>query len=167
MKSALLNLLAIIIFVLQISFIPALRPFGVVPDVGLVIVGLVGLYATASDALILAVIGGLILDLVSGTNFGLYVALYTVIALAAGYIHRAGLNWAGPLMAMSLVLVATLIQNIVILGGLVRTAAVWPMGHILAQLVTEIILNIIIVLALRPLVQWLSPKMTSEIEVRS
>ena len=157
MKAWLLTIVAILIVLLQISFIPALRPLGVVPNIALVMIALVGLYGTASLALVLAISGGLALDLVSGANFGLYVGLFMVVALAAGYIHRAGLNWSGYVMALGLVSVATLVQNLVILGGLVRVANGWPVGHLLFQMGLEIILNCFAVLGLRPLIRWLMP----------
>ncbi|MBW4061849.1 hypothetical protein HJC99_04745 [Candidatus Saccharibacteria bacterium] len=165
MKPLMLSGVAVVIFMLQLSFIPALRPFGVVPNAGLVLVALVGLYGTASLALIIAVAGGLTLDLVSGANFGLYVALFTVVALAAGYIHRAGLNWVGPSMAIGLVIVATLVQNFIILGGLLRVTSSWPLGYVLGQTGLELILNTFLVLVLRPLVQWLLPTGRGELEI--
>lgn len=168
MKSILLGLLTIIIFTLQLSFIPALRPFGVVPDVGLALVALVGLFGTASLALIVAIGGGLALDLASGTDFGLYVGLFALVALAAGFVHRAGLDSAGLLAAGVLVMVATLAGDVVILGGLVRVVSGWPVGHLLSQILIEMALNVAAMVLLRPIVRWLRPPDASQVmEVRS
>ena len=167
MKASLLAVLAAVLFILQISFVPALRPFGVVPNVVLALVALVGLYGTSSLALILAVTGGLTLDLVSGADFGLYVGLFSVVALTAGYIHRAGLNWVGPTMVIGLVTVATMVQDVMILGGLVRVAGSWPIGHLAMSLILEILLNSFVATSLRPLVRWLLPASTGELEIRT
>jgi hypothetical protein len=165
MKGVALIVLSMLVFVLQLSFIPALRPLGVVPDLGLALVALVGLYGSASMALLLAVCGGLALDLVSGGDFGLYVGLFTVVALTAGFVHRAGFGLGETVMSLALVLAGTLLQDLVVLGGLVRVAVSWPIRQLLLDLSYEMVLNALFVLLLRPLVAWLIPPTSTDFEV--
>jgi cell shape-determining protein MreD len=165
MKGMLLAVVAGLIFLLQLSFIPALRPFGVVPDLGLALVAVVGLYGTASSALTLALVGGLALDLASGSDFGLYIGLYMIVGLSAGFIHRAGLNGYGPFMGIGLVLGATLLQDIVILGGLARIARSWPLGQITAQLLVEMLINALLVALVQPILRLLLPDEANQVEV--
>src|SRR5471030_2509367 len=119
MKRLGLAVLAIISILLQVSLLPALRPFGVVPDLILVVVVLMGLEGTASAALVLAVVAGLILDMASGANFGLWTGLLVLAALAAGLLHRAGVELSGPLVAVVMIVAGTILETVVILMGLI------------------------------------------------
>jgi rod shape-determining protein MreD len=150
-----LILLAVLAIIFQFSLLPALRPFGVVPDLALVLVVLVGLEGTASAALIIAVAGGLVLDLVSGANFGLWTGTLIVAALTTGLIHRAGIELIGPVVAIVMVSVGTFVMTMVILLSLANTVSHWPVAWLLGQFATEIVLNLILTVALRPLVKAL------------
>jgi hypothetical protein len=158
-----LILLAAVCVLLQTSLLPALRPFGVVPNLALAMVVLVGLEGTASMALTIAVLGGFALDLASGTNFGLWTGVLTLAALVAGLLHRAGIELGGGLIATAMVTVGTLVTTAVVLVGLANTVMHWPIGWILGRLAIELVLNLILTLLLRPVVRWLMP--TSQPEV--
>ena len=56
-----LALVAAVLVVMQVGYLAAWRPLGVVPALVLVLVVLVGLGGTASEALAVALIGGLAL----------------------------------------------------------------------------------------------------------
>jgi rod shape-determining protein MreD len=157
MKRVGLVALTVVGILLQLGFLPALRPFGVVPNILLVIVVLVGLEATSSQALVVAVCAGLATDLASGANFGLWTGLLVVAALATGLLHRAGFELGGSLVAMVLVASGTLIETLVILLGLVDTVSSWPVGLLLARFCTELVLNLILVLALKPVTRLVLP----------
>jgi cell shape-determining protein MreD len=168
MKRAILAVLAVIIFVLQLSFIPALRPFGVVPNLGIALIALVGLYGTASLSLTMAIIGGLALDLASGSDFGLYVGLFVLVGLVAGYIYRAGFDSAAVLAGLVLVIGATLAESAVVLGGLLHAATGWPLGTLAREIGVELALNTGIFIMLNPIIHWLLPDDTSAVmEIRS
>ncbi|HSX02076.1 MAG TPA: hypothetical protein VLI05_02045 [Candidatus Saccharimonadia bacterium] len=149
-----LYLVTILVLILQIGFIPALRPFGVVPDLALALVVSVGLAGTASAALAVAVAGGLLLDLTSGADFGLRLGLFALVALVTGLVHRAGLNLMGPVVALALVAAATLLGDLVVLANIAGTVGAWPIGELLRRLTVEIMLNLGLTLLLRPLVNW-------------
>jgi hypothetical protein len=152
-----LIVLAVAGVVLQLSLLPALRPLGVVPNLALVVVVLVGLEGTASLALVIAVAGGLALDLASGANFGLWTGLLVSMALAAGLIHRAGIELAGPTVAAVMVTLGTLVMSVAVLSGLVRVVTDWPVGALVGRFTTELVLNLILTVALRPLVRLVVP----------
>jgi len=153
MKRLALIALTIVAVVLQIGLLPALRPLGVVPNIMLVLVVLVGLEGTASAALTMAVVTGLAVDLASGANFGLWTGTLVLAALAAGLIHRAGIELGGPLVAIVMVTVGTLVMTLIILAGLVNVVSYWPVGSISARLAIELVLNLLGTVALRPVVQ--------------
>ena len=139
----------------QLTLLPAVRPLGVVPNAVLCLVALVGLEGTASKALVLAVIGGLVIDMGSGANFGLWTGILVLEALVAGLLHRAGVELAGAVMPVLMVLAGTLAMNAIILISLAGTVARWQWGLLLVHLGVQLGLNIVLTLLLRPPVRWL------------
>ncbi len=146
-------LLLLPVLALQVGFMAAFRPFGVVPNLILVLAVLAGLMGTASLALGVALVGGLLLDLTSGADFGLRLGLLVLVALITGLVHRAGLTLAGSVVALVLVAAATVVGNLAVLVNLAGTAPHWPVGVILTKLGLEVVLNLSLTLAMRPLVK--------------
>ncbi len=109
MRNVLLAVVVVVAIFLQISFLPALRPFGVVPDIMLPIVVFVGLYGQASTALVVALAGGISMDLASSGDFGLWTGTFVVAAIVCGYVHRAGVELIAP-VAVVMVTVATVVM---------------------------------------------------------
>jgi hypothetical protein len=142
---------------LQVSLLPALRPLGVVPYLALVLVVLVGLEGTASLALAIAVAGGLVLDIASGTNFGLWTGTLVLAAIVTGLLHRAGVELVGAVVASVMVAVGTLLMTLVIWLGLATSISHWPLPWMFGHLWIELVLNLGLVLAVRPLVRLVVP----------
>ena len=157
MKRVLVTMMALMGVVAQMSLLPALRPFGVVPNVVLVLVVLVGLEGPASLTLVIAVLGGLALDLASGANFGLWMGVLVLAALAAGLLRRAGVELAGGTVAGVMVVAGTVLMAVVVLVGLAPTAISWPAGLLVGRLFTELVLNLLLIVILRPLVRRVVP----------
>lgn len=149
-----LGLVAVIVLLLQVGFWPALRPFGVVPDMMLGLVVLVGLAGTTTAALTLAVVGGVLLDLTSGVDFGLRLGLLVVVALVASMVHRSGLTLTGPIVAWGVVVVATIVHSLVVWIGVANMVVDWPLGVLLAKLGLEIMINLGLTWLVMPVVQW-------------
>lgn len=156
MKRVGLVVLAIASILMQISLLPALRPFGVVPNLALVMVTLIGLEGTASTALMAAVAGGVVLDMASGANFGLWTAVLVLAALAAGLVHRAGIELGGPTVAVVIVAIGTVVETTVIVLGVAGSATLQP-GVIVSRLMAELALNLVLTIMLRPLVRHVVP----------
>jgi hypothetical protein len=157
MRRAGLILLVAVCVLIQVSLLPALRPFGVVPNLLLGLVALVGLEDTASLALVVAVAGGITLDVASGTPFGMWTVVLVLAALVTGLIHRAGLELAGGLVAGGIVGVGTIIMNLGVLLSLAPVVSHWPVGTLLARIGLQLGLNLILVWVLNPLVKWVGP----------
>src|SRR5690349_15236780 len=120
MKRALLAAVAVVVILLQIGFLPGLRPFGVVPDLALVFVVLVGLESAASIAMVVAVACGLTLDLASGANLGMWTGVLVLAALVTGLLHRAGVETGGPVVPAVMIAIGTLTVTLVVLTSLVN-----------------------------------------------
>ncbi|MDF2460603.1 MAG: hypothetical protein K0S68_6 [Candidatus Saccharibacteria bacterium] len=149
MRRIALILSSLVIVMMQISLLPALKPLGVVPNIALAWVVLVGLEGTASSALAVAVASGIIIDLASGANFGLWTGTLVLAALAGGVVHRAGIELTGWLVAGVMVAVGTLLMTIITLGGLVDTVGEWPAGAMVGRFMTELMLNLLLTAGLR------------------
>jgi hypothetical protein len=162
MRRAGLILVVVVAVLVQVSLLPALRPLGVVPNLVLGLVALVGLEDTASLALAVAVAAGITLDVASGIPFGMWTVVLVLAALVTGLIHRAGLELAGGLVAGSIVVAGTIIMNLGVLLSVAPVVSHWPVGKILVQVGLQIALNLALVWALNPLVKWVSPGMTEE-----
>lgn len=147
---------------LQISLVPALRPLGVVPNIVLVMIILAGLEGPASLVLITAVAGGLMLDLASGANFGLWTGVLVLSALSGGLLRRAGIELIGGTVAAVMVLAGTVLMSVIIWAGLLPTVSYWPLGSLLGHLVLEAVLNLVVMIALRPLMHRVTPQVSAD-----
>jgi hypothetical protein len=148
-----LIVLGLVCIFLQVSLLPALRPFGVVPNLVLGLVILLGLESTASLALIMAVAAGVVLDLAAGANFGLWTGTLVVAALVTGLIHRAGIELQGATVAMIMVAAGTLVMAVAMWLGVAGSVSGWPLGWRIGKLGVELGLNLARVAALRPVVR--------------
>lgn len=157
MRRVLLLLVVTAAIATQVSLIPALRPFGVVPDIVLVLVLLLGLRSTVSQALILALVGGIVMDLSSGTDFGMHTGILVLAALSTGLVRRSGLALVGPLIAVGLVLVLTLISDALSLAAIMGSLSIGTSGSVLAIVLGELVLNLALVLGIRPIINRLVP----------
>ena len=139
--------------VLQVSFLPALRPLGVVPNSVLVMVVLCALYIATSEALVAAAICGLLLDLASGANFGLWTGVLLLATLGIGMLHRSGIELDRVVVAPALVGVGTLVTASVIWLGMAASIARFPLTDLIGRLVIELMINLALTMLLRPVVR--------------
>lgn len=157
MKRILLLLFLAAGIVTQVSLLPALRPFGVVPGLVLVLVVLLGLRLTVSQALTLALVGGVVMDLSSGTDFGLHTGILVLAALLAGMVRRSGVALFGPLVAVGLVLIVSLLSAALSLAAIVGSLSLGLTGPVFATLLGELVLNLALTLGIRPIINRLAP----------
>ncbi len=149
MKSATLALIVLVSVWLQVSFLGALRPFGVMPNLALVVIIIAGLAATASQTLVLAVSMGVLLDFMSGADFGLRTAFLCLLALLVIVLRRSGAEFERLGLVAALVLSATLLFNAAIITTLLalKVSLLWP--NVIRSLGIELGLNLLILLVLR------------------
>jgi rod shape-determining protein MreD len=103
---------------IQVSWFGHVRPLGVMPNVMLVVVVLFGLWSNATPAVAAALGGGFLLDLASGSDFGLRMAFYAVVALAIVAGRQIGLHTDYIITALLAVVVGTILYNVVVLAAL-------------------------------------------------
>jgi rod shape-determining protein MreD len=155
MRRAALIALITVVVVLQLSLLPGLRPLGVVPNLAVVVMVLAALNVVTSEALVAAAASGLVLDLASGANFGLWTGVFMLITLVVGVLRRAGIELDGAVVAPGLVAAATLVITLVVWLALAPKGVHWTFGGAAGQLVVELVINLVLTIALAPLVRWM------------
>ncbi len=140
---------------IQLSLLPALRPFGVVPNLLLVVIVLVCLSLPTSEVLVAAAAGGLVLDLGSGANFGLWTGVLMLVALVGGVLHRAGIELDRAPVAPALVAVGTILIAVGVWIGLLKSGGPWPGLSPGGRLLVELVINLSLTMLLRGPLGWL------------
>jgi rod shape-determining protein MreD len=159
MRTWLLVITLITVTLLQVSFLAAWRPLGVVPNLVLVTFIWLSFSLSVQTLLITAAGTGLALDLLSGTDFGLRLVFMLTVVLAILVIRQLGADVESLSLGLAMVVAATIFYNLAILAGLAASGAHLP-GWAIAGIITrEIILNLILALLMRPLLsRWLQPR---------
>lgn len=154
MRRAALIVIVIISVLLQVSFLPGLRPFGVVPNITLVVLVLASFSVVTSEALMLSAASGLVLDLVSGQNFGLWTGVFMLTTLVVGLMRRAGLELDAMIIGTILVSAATIVIAVVLWLTFIPSVARWPIGAAAGRLMLELVVNLSLMILLRAPIRW-------------
>ncbi len=155
MKRVVIFFLISLAVILQLSLLPALRPFGVVPNLVLVMMVLIALNTATSEALVAAVVAGVVIDLVGSVGFGLWTGVLMLVTLVAGLMHRAGVELHGVLVAVVMVAVGTLVTTFAVWSTLVTGGLGWPVSASFGgRLAIELVINLGLTVMMRPLAQW-------------
>jgi rod shape-determining protein MreD len=125
------------------------RPLGVVPNVLLLVVLLAGLARTGTETVAMAVAGGLLLDFISGADFGLRMAFYSALALTVLASRRAGADYENFWVLMSVTVIGSIVYNLGVLVGLSDGLVDQPWGLILSTITKEVAINLLMMLVLR------------------
>lgn len=161
-----MNLVKAIILVaavvwLQLALLPVLGPWGVVPNLALVVVILVATRMPVTTSLILAVAIGWLLDVGSGSDFGLRTAFYPLLALITASLRQFGSDLENLSLLASVVVAATILFNLMILTNLALIRTSLPLGYIAVHVAIEVALNLLLLVPLRSLSRrWLSGSST-------
>jgi rod shape-determining protein MreD len=110
-----LGLLAVTTVVVQVAFMPHLRVFGVVPDLGLVLAVAVAYHDDAETAAIVGFVTGLGFDLFLHTPVGASALAYSVMGYLTGVI-QAGLIRSTRWLPLALGGLAGLVGGLIFVG---------------------------------------------------
>lgn len=157
MKKTIINiiliLIAIFIYILQANFFSWFNIAGIKPNVFIIFILFIGLFATRTMGTIYGLIVGLLLDLILGTKIGIYsVGLGLIGFLAALFDKNFSKDSRMTLMVM--VVVATAIFEILcyLLNYLFVSIQIEILNFI-KILVIEMLFNLILTIILYPLLQ--------------
>ena len=141
-KLTLITMLAVWI---EVSFFGALRPFGVIPNIFLVILlEAAAILPRSSDALAMAVGGGFLLDLFSGVDFGLRTGFYIFLTLLVTLMRRTGADFSRLSMRLTAVMSGTILYNLAVLSTLALSRTAIPVRLVSEKIIIEIIENILL-----------------------
>jgi rod shape-determining protein MreD len=132
---------------LQTTWFGHVRPLGVMPNVMLVVIVLFGLWSNASPTLAAAIGGGLLLDLASGSDFGLRTAFFAVVALAIVAGRQYGLHSESVLAGLAIVALGTVLYNVVVLATIGAPIAPVVVQRIGAELIDNEVILLLLMLA--------------------
>ncbi len=158
-------LLTLVTVLLEASFLGAWRPFGIIPNLFLVLVLAAGASsANASEVLAIAVGGGFLLDIISGADFGLKTAYFCFLALLIVMMRRTGAEFERLGMKLAAILSATLLYNAVVLLPLLSSHRSVAWGSFVSKLATEAAVNLVLMAVLAwPLVWFINLGASSSI----
>lgn len=141
---------------LQISFIPALRPLGVVPE--LVLIAIVALATGGSivQAMVLAVASGIVLDTVSSSDFGLQTGLLALAVILCAFVRRSGFQIGRRLQLVIVTTVISSLGSVIIISELVLAGVQVQAATAIGRWTTLELLNIGIVIILGPVLTRLA-----------
>jgi len=127
---------------LQIAWFGHVRPLGIIPNCMLLVVIMLALLSDATPALAAAIGGGLLLDLASGSDFGLNMAFYVVTALAIIAGRQLGLHATSVITGIVAAILGTVLYNLVLLAALKAPLS----GVAVSRIGRELLLNLILLL---------------------
>jgi rod shape-determining protein MreD len=137
---------ALLAVLLEVSFFGHVRPFGVMPNLMIIVITISAMWSQATPTLVAALLGGLLLDGASGTDFGLRTAFFAALALAVIAARQLGLHTDSIITTLAIVAVATVLFNLVVLTSVMGVSI--NSGFIISQIGREVVLNSIFTVAI-------------------
>lgn len=166
MRPVKLSVIAALAVIVQITYLAGWRPLGVVPNLALIVVTSLSLNASSSEALWVALGSGVVLDLASGTDFGLKTAVLVVVTLFISWLRRGGTNLDSWWLELILVAGGSVLAAVSVLAALAVAHAAVPLGPAARILAVETGANVIIAAVIRPVLIWLVRQPVSTLLVR-
>ncbi len=157
MKKTIINIVLIltmfIIYYLQSNFFNWFTISGIMPNLFVVFVLFIGLFASKTMGTIYGIVTGLILDLVIGNKIGTYAIGLGTIGFMAGLFDK-NFSKDSRITIMVMVLVATIIFEIIryFINYVLLSNSIEIMNFI-KILVIEVIYNLILTIIIYPLIQ--------------
>jgi rod shape-determining protein MreD len=136
---------------LQLSFLPALRPLGVVPNLVLMVISAAALSGPLETAMILGLSCGFLLDLVSGSDFGLQTGLLALAVLLSAYVSRSGLQFGIRIQLLIVIFAVSSVMAIIAVLGLVISGGRVQIGEAVLRSIILLGANCLIGVILGPI----------------
>lgn len=156
--SLLFLLTFIIIYLLQANIFPHLQIAGVMPNLFIILILWIGLFANATHAIVFGIIMGLSLDLIYGKVIGITAIMFCVIGYLGAYFDK-NFSKESKLKIVIMVIGATIIYELgyYSLSGLI-IGFDFEWLNFIRIIIFEVIYNVLITILLYPLIQSLGYK---------
>ena len=148
----------IIIYLLQANLFPNLKILGVMPNLFVILILWIGLFASTFEAVVFGIIMGLILDLIYGRIIGITAIMLCVIGYLGAYFDK-NFSKESKFKIVLMVIGATIIYEVgyYALNGLIL-AYDFEWLRFMKILIYEVIYNVLITILLYPMIQNLGYK---------
>lgn len=166
MKKVIINiiliLVAFIIYYLQSNFFTWFNISGVMPNVFVIFVLFIGLFANRTVGTVYGIATGIVLDLLLGTKVGIYAVGLGLIGFLAGAFDK-NFSKDSRMTIMVMTLVATIIFEVLsyILKYIFQSINIEPLQFTIILLI-ESLFNILITIILYPAIQKFGYKIENE-----
>lgn len=148
----------IIIYILQANLFPSLRIAGVMPNMFIIFILWIGLFANTTEAIIFGIIMGLSLDFIYGKVIGITAVMLCVVGYLGAYFDK-NFSKESKLKIVVMVIGATIIYE---LGYYILSASIIGYSFewltLMKIIAFEVIYNVLITILLYPMIQNLGYK---------
>lgn len=148
----------VIIYILQANLFPHLQILGVMPNLFIIFILWIGLFANATEAVLFGIIMGLILDLLYGRVIGITAIMLCVVGYLGAYFDK-NFSKESKFKILLMVIGSTIIYEFgyyVLSGAIIGYDFEWLSFMRIA--IFEVIYNVLITILLYPLIQNLGYK---------
>lgn len=151
--SILFFIIFLIIYFLQVNVFVNCKIFGVMPNLFVVLVLYIGLFANTTYAIAFALIMGIFLDLLYGKAIGITAIMFCIIGYLGAYFDK-NFSKESKLKIVFMVIGATIIYELgyYLLSGLI-IGFDFEWFNFMRIIIFEVIYNVLIIIILYPLIQ--------------
>jgi len=143
----------LIIYFLQANFFIWFNIAGIKPNLFVVLILLIGLFAGRKVGIPIAIFLGFFLDLVIGKSIGISAFMFSIIAFLGGYLDK-NFSKDSRITIMLMVAASTAIYEIgSYIFNIINLSALMEILSFIKILAIEIVYNIILIIILYPLIQ--------------
>jgi len=147
-----LIILFIIIYLLQANFFAWFNLAGVKPNLFIVLVLIIGLFAGSKIGIAFGIFFGIVLDFFISKNIGISAIMLGIIGLVGGYLDRSFSKDSRITMIMMVVISTFLYEVGIIIFNYFINETLINIWYLLKTLVIELIYNSIITIIIYPLI---------------
>ncbi len=150
----------VVYFLLHTSVFPNFQLGGIAPNVMIILVSVIGFLRGGNTALLIGMGSGILLDMFSGTYFGMYAFIYLVIGFINSGFHQM---FFGDDMKLPLFLIASsdFIYGLLIYGCIYFMRARYDFGFyvwnvMIPEIVYTVLVSLVLYFPIYYLEQWLN-----------
>ena len=148
----------IIIYILQANIFPHLKIVGVMPNLFIIFILWIGLFASTTEAILFGIIMGILLDLLYGKVIGITAIMLCIVGYLGAYFDK-NFSKESKFKILLMVIGSTIVYE---LGYYILNVAIvgydFEWFSFMRIVIFEVIYNVLITILLYPLIQHLGYK---------
>ena len=148
-----LVIIFIITYILQTNFFNWFTIAGVMPNLFVILIFFISLYAGIKVGIPFGVISGLYLDIVIGKNIGTYATMFGISAVIAGLFDKRFSKDSKITMILMIIVTTAVFEIGIYMFQILRLYSYIELVPFIVKLSIEIVYNVILTIILYPLIQ--------------